>query len=71
MSALEIEQAIRNLPRAEASDLLRRLDDLRHPTQQRSTLSDAVIAKWQVQSGFGVGLSSDEYIRLIRDGDRD
>ena len=69
MSASELEQAIRRLPRSEVAMLLQRLDDLRMPSEKGK--SDEVIAKWQVKGGFPLGMSADEYLRLIRDGDRD
>jgi hypothetical protein len=71
MSAVELEQAIRQLPATEARALLQRLEDLRQPIKNGSPLSDATIAKWQVKSGFASGLTTEEYLRTIRDGDCD
>jgi hypothetical protein len=71
MSALELEQAIRQLPEAEARALLQRLQDLRQPVQNPSPVSEEAIAKWRVKSGFAVGLTTDEYLRIVRDGDCD
>lgn len=70
MSAVEIEQAIRSLPQSEARALLQRLDDLRLPVQKLAPISDEMISKWQVKSGFAADLTADEYIRMVRDGDR-
>jgi hypothetical protein len=71
MSAVEIEAAIRRMPQTEARDLLQRLEDLRRPVGKFSQISDDVVAKWRVKSGFGAGLTTEEYLRIIRDGDRD
>ena len=71
MSAMELEQAIRSLPRSEAAALLQRVEDLRAAAAIPTKLSDEVIAKWQVTGGIAGIKTSDEYLQLIRDGDRD
>lgn len=70
MSDIEIEEAIRRLPQSEARALLQRLEDLRLPVQKVAPISDEMITKWQVKDGFAAGLTADEYIRMVRDGDR-
>jgi hypothetical protein len=71
MSGVEIEQAIRRLPQSEARALLQRVEDLRLPVQKLGSISDEIIAKWQVKDGFAAGLTTNEYIWMVRDGDRD
>ena len=73
MSANEIENAIRQLPHAEAAALFDRLKDIVATKPDRKEgLTDEVIAKWRGQFSFPPGVTStDEYLRMIRGGDRD
>ena len=72
MSAIEIETAIRNLPAEEAKALLDRLERLCLPAGKPGALTDEVIAKWRDRFRFPDGVSTtDEYLKLIRGGDRD
>jgi hypothetical protein len=71
MSPREIENAIRQLPISEARELLQRLEDLRLPVQGSFQPSEEVIAKWQVKHGFSMGLTTEQYLNLVRDGGRD
>jgi hypothetical protein len=71
VSAIEIENAVRQLPPQEARELLTRLRTVIEPAGPGEGLTDEVIEKWQVRSGFPAGLTTAEYLKLIRDGDRD
>jgi hypothetical protein len=70
VSAEEIEQAIRKLPPEEAKELLNRVQDLLSPPKRTPRpLTDEVIEKWKVRSDPFAGMTTDQYLRLIRDGD--
>jgi hypothetical protein len=70
MSAIEIENALRQLPAEQANDLLCRLKDSKAPDRPKE-LTDEAIEKWRVRSGFAAGMTTEEYMRIIRGGDRD
>jgi hypothetical protein len=71
MSLLEIENAIRQLPPEDARVLLQRVSDLHHAVDQKQPLTSEMIDRWRVRSGFAAGMTTDEYLKLVRGGDRD
>lgn len=66
MSLLEIENAIRQLPPEDAKALLERVSDLHHPADQKQPLTSEIIEKWRVRSGLAAGMTTDEYLKLVR-----
>ena len=71
MSAAEIQEAIRKLPPHQAKELLKRIEDQSNAPEAALPLTDAAIEKWRkrARSGFAAGMTTDQYLRLIRDGD--
>jgi hypothetical protein len=70
MTASEIEDAIRKLPAGEARKLLDRLKDLDKPNSSSTTkpITDELVEKWRVKSGFPAGLTTDQYLQIVRNG---
>jgi hypothetical protein len=68
VSVLEIENAIRQLPREEAEALIARLKHSQAPNSTNKPLTDEAIDEWRVRSGFAAGLTTDEYLKIIRGG---
>jgi hypothetical protein len=73
VSAIEIENAIRQLPRDEVTALLERVKDLSlAPATSRKELTDEVIAKWRGRLKLPFGIkTTDEYLRMVRGYDCD
>ena len=69
MSLSEIENAIRELPPEEARALLERVKDLSKAKGSGTDLRRGAMEKWRVRGGFAAGMRSDDYLRLVRDGD--
>jgi hypothetical protein len=53
----------------EAKILLLRIQDLLTPNPPRQPLTDEVFDKYKVRSGPFFGMTTDEYLRIVRDGD--
>ncbi len=71
MSAVEIEEAIRLLPHAEARLLFSRLQEL-FPEKAGPRLSARErIAKWSGKGKLPAGRNVDEYLKIVRHGSGD
>jgi hypothetical protein len=71
MNAIEIENAIRQLPVEEARALVAKLHSIVYSSTKTPEECQATIAKWKGRFVLPAGKTVDDYIQIARDGDRD